>query len=58
MRVSMMTIAAGAWVSYSPTNFTQSALFHSLFHHTLFVGKGQVQRILNRYGLMAIASPE
>jgi hypothetical protein len=34
MLVSKTTVAAGAWVSSSPTNFTQSVVLHNL--HFLF----------------------
>jgi hypothetical protein len=42
--VSEGAIAAGAWVSYSPTKFTYSTLFHSFYHLTSIVGKGWVQK--------------
>jgi hypothetical protein len=37
--VSEGTMAAGAWVSCSLTNFTQSMLFYSFYHLTSIVGK-------------------
>jgi hypothetical protein len=33
MLVSGGTVAAGAWVSRSPTNFTQSAILRNLHFH-------------------------